>query len=189
MVSKRLNRKLSSKRRPFSNKSHFFGYNSQSPIPALATSPTVLCIDKPAFGVLGLMCGIAGIINFNYKSVNQSEIHLMMQKMKHRGPDDEGMFIDDNVGLGFVRLSILDLSSAGHQPMFSNDGRYVIIYNGEVYNYLELRNELKHKYEFKSNTDTEVVLVAYQVWGEDCLGKFNGMFAFIIYDTIKKPGT
>ena len=132
------------------------------------------------------MCGIASIINLNGKPVITEEINLMMQKMKHRGPDDEGVYIKGYVGLGFVRLSIIDLSKAGHQPMFSNDGRYVIIYNGEVYNYLEIRNELKHKYKFKSNTDTEVVLAAYQVWGEECLGKLNGMFAFIIYDTIKK---
>ncbi len=129
------------------------------------------------------MCGITGIINFNQRAVNESEIKLMMQKMKHRGPDDEGLYIDGNIGLGFVRLSILDLSPAGHQPMISKDGRYVIIFNGEVYNYIEIRNELKSKYQFVTGTDTEVVLTAYQEWGKDCLNKFNGMFAFVIYDT------
>jgi len=128
------------------------------------------------------MCGISGIIKFNDKAVQEDEIQLMMHRMKHRGPDDEGIFIDKSVGLGFVRLSILDLSPAGHQPMFSNDGRYVIIFNGEVYNYIEIREELKDKYKFKSGSDTEVILAAYQEWGKACLEKFNGMFAFAIYD-------
>ncbi|MDP2685101.1 MAG: asparagine synthase (glutamine-hydrolyzing) [bacterium] len=132
------------------------------------------------------MCGISGIINFNQKPVLEQEIRLMMQKMKHRGPDDEGIFIDNNVGLGFVRLSILDLSSAGHQPMFSHNGRFVIVFNGEVYNYIEIREELKEKYQFKTGTDTEVILAAFQVWGEKCLDKFNGMFAFVIFDTQTK---
>tara|TARA_R110002073_G_scaffold72537_1_gene177537 strand:- start:545459 stop:547279 length:1821 start_codon:yes stop_codon:yes gene_type:complete len=128
------------------------------------------------------MCGISGIVNFNEKSVKEDEIKVMMQKMKHRGPDDEGIFIDDTVGLGFVRLSILDLSLAGHQPMFSADKKYVIIFNGEVYNYIEIREELKDKYQFKTSTDTEVILTAYQEWGEDCLDKFNGMFSIVIYN-------
>ena len=129
------------------------------------------------------MCGISGIINFNNLSVSEKDLNTMIKKMKHRGPDDEGIFIDKNIGLGFVRLSILDLSIDGHQPMFSDDGRYVIIYNGEVYNYLEIRKELSAKYKFNSNTDTEVVLAAYIEWGEKCLERFNGMFAFVIYDT------
>lgn len=132
------------------------------------------------------MCGISGIINFNQQEVQEDDLRLMMYNIKHRGPDDEGIYIHNDVGLGFVRLSILDLSSAGHQPMFSNDGRFVIIYNGEVYNYIEIRDELKEKYEFKTGTDTEVILAAYQEWGEECLNKFNGMFAFVIYDTKTK---
>jgi len=132
------------------------------------------------------MCGISGIINFNDKPVKEDQIRTMMQQMKHRGPDDEGTFFDNNVGLGFVRLSILDLSPAGHQPMFSHNGKYVIIFNGEVYNYIEIREELKYKYEFKTGTDTEVILAAYQEWGEKCLDKFNGMFSLVIYDTISK---
>ncbi len=132
------------------------------------------------------MCGIAGIIKFNNSKVEETEIQLMMRQIKHRGPDDDGVFFDNNVGLGFVRLSILDLSTAGHQPMFSDDGRYVIIFNGEVYNYIEIREELKHKYKFKSGSDTEVILAAYQEWGEACLERFNGMFAFVIYDTNTK---
>ena len=128
------------------------------------------------------MCGISGIINLNGKPVGENDIRLMMEKMKHRGPDDEGVFIDGNVGLGFVRLSILDLSIAGHQPMHSHNNRYVIIFNGEVYNYIEIREELKNDYHFKTGTDTEVVLAAYQKWGKFCLDKFNGMFAFVIFD-------
>lgn len=128
------------------------------------------------------MCGISGIINFNDRIVKENDIQNMMHIMKHRGPDDDGVFIDQSVGLGFVRLSILDLSSAGHQPMLSHDKRYVIVFNGEVYNYLEIREELEHKYSFRSGTDTEVILAAYEEWGEDCLNKFNGMFAIAIFD-------
>jgi asparagine synthase (glutamine-hydrolysing) len=129
------------------------------------------------------MCGIAGIINFHNQSVQKIDLQQMMQVMKHRGPNDEGTFIHDLVGLGFVRLSILDLSSAGHQPMTSSDGRYCIVFNGEIYNYIELRKELeKLGYEFKTKTDTEVLLSSYVEWGEDCLNRFNGMWAFVIYD-------
>jgi asparagine synthase (glutamine-hydrolysing) len=107
----------------------------------------------------------------------------MMQIMKHRGPDDEGVFLENNIGLGFVRLSIIDLSPAGHQPKLSQDGRYVIVFNGEIYNYIELREELKQVgVVFVTNTDTEVLLNAYIHWGEDCMNRFNGMWAFIIYD-------
>jgi asparagine synthase (glutamine-hydrolysing) len=132
------------------------------------------------------MCGIAGIVNLSNKKVDASEIKTMLTKIKHRGPDDEGLFLQDNVGLGHVRLSIIDLSSAGHQPMFSNDDRYLIIFNGEIYNYLELKTELEKNYHFKSKTDTEVLLAAYITWGENCLSKLNGDFSFVIYDTQEK---
>ena len=133
------------------------------------------------------MCGICGIISFNSDGVSENSIRQMMSIQKHRGPDDEGVFIEDNVGFGFVRLSILDLSPAGHQPMFSADDRYVIVYNGEIFNYIELREELKSNgYSFQSNTDTEVLLAAYQHWGEDCLNHLNGMWAFVIYDRKNK---
>lgn len=129
------------------------------------------------------MCGISGIINFNNKPVQENLVSVMMKTIKHRGPDDDGIFIDNNVGFGFVRLSILDLSPSGHQPMFDETGRFMIIHNGEVYNYIELRSELRGKgYHFKSNTDTEIILKSYIEWGEDCLHKFNGMWAFVIYD-------
>ena len=82
------------------------------------------------------MCGIAGIINFNNKPVNEHSITSMMRRMKHRGPDDDGIYMNNSIGLGFVRLSILDLSKAGHQPMFDTSGRYLIIHNGEIFNFL-----------------------------------------------------
>lgn len=133
------------------------------------------------------MCGICGIINFNLKAVDQDALATMMLEMKHRGPDDGGLYIDQNIGLGFVRLSILDLSSLGHQPMFDDTGRFVITYNGEVYNYIEIREELQNLgYSFFSETDTEVILKAFLEWGQDCLHKFNGMWAFCIYDTMTR---
>ena len=133
------------------------------------------------------MCGIVGKINFNGQSVEQETLAGMMKKIKHRGPNDEGTFIEDGVGLGFVRLSILDLSEGGHQPMRSDDNRYILIFNGEVYNYIEIREELKSKgYSFTSSSDSEVVLKSYQEWGRECLDRFNGMWAFVIYDTETK---
>jgi asparagine synthase (glutamine-hydrolysing) len=133
------------------------------------------------------MCGICGIIRFDNKPVQEAPIRRMMQIMKHRGPDDEGIFIENNVGLGFVRLSILDLSLAGHQPMISYNNSCVIVFNGEIYNYLELREELrKEGVVFNTETDTEVLLNAYIQWGEDCMHRFNGMWAFAIYDLEKK---
>ena len=133
------------------------------------------------------MCGICGVVNFNNNPVEESGIRKMMVSMKHRGPDDEGIFTDGSTGLGFVRLSILDLSQAGHQPMHSRDERYVIVYNGEIFNYIELREELEPKgYSFRTRSDTEVLLAAYQEWGERCLDRFNGMWAFVIYDRVTK---
>ncbi|MBM6593018.1 asparagine synthase (glutamine-hydrolyzing) [Microvirga pudoricolor] len=128
------------------------------------------------------MCGISGIFNLSGEPVHRPEVEAMMQRQRHRGPDDVGTFIEDNIGLGFVRLSILDLTSAGHQPMISDDGRYVLIFNGEIYNYLEIKKELSYTYEFQTRSDTEVLLKAYCHWGDDCLRRFNGMFAFAIYD-------
>ena len=133
------------------------------------------------------MCGIAGIINLQGKDVKESDLNEMIKEMKHRGPDDDGMFLDKNIGLGFVRLSILDLSSAGHQPMHSENKRYVVVFNGEVFNFVELKTELENKgYKFHTNTDTEVLLNSYKEWGEECQHKFNGMWAFAIYDRYKK---
>jgi asparagine synthase (glutamine-hydrolysing) len=129
------------------------------------------------------MCGICGIVSFSKDEVQELKIRNMMRIMKHRGPDDEGTFISGNIGLGFVRLSIIDLSPAGHQPMFSSDSRYVIVFNGEIYNFIELREELKNLgHTFRTSTDTEVLLESYIEWGEACLDHFNGMWAFVIYD-------
>ena len=133
------------------------------------------------------MCGICGIIRFDNKPVQEQPIRAMMLKMKHRGPDDEGVFIEDNISFGFVRLSIIDLSPAGHQPMISDNNHFVIVFNGEIFNYIELRDELTllgHK--FKTQTDTEVLLNAYIEWGKECLNRFNGMWAFVIFDRQQK---
>ena len=129
------------------------------------------------------MCGICGIVRLDKKSVQEPLIRAMMFKMKHRGPDDEGIFVENNVGFGFVRLSIIDLSDAGNQPMISGDGRFVLVYNGEIFNYIEIREELKSKgYYFTTQTDTEVLLKSYIEWKDECLDRFNGMWAFAIYD-------
>jgi asparagine synthase (glutamine-hydrolysing) len=133
------------------------------------------------------MCGICGIINLNAHPADDHLLKPMMRAMKHRGPDDEGTFEEDNVTLGFVRLSIIDLTSAGHQPMLSEDGNLVLIFNGEIYNYIELKEELtKLGHRFKTRTDTEVLLHAYQQWGSNCMDKLNGMWAFVIYDRTEK---
>lgn len=132
------------------------------------------------------MCGIAGIVNFTGQLVEAIILKQMLNTLKHRGPDDEGVYILNNVGLGHVRLSIIDLSDAGHQPMLSSDGRYVLVYNGEIYNYIELRKELeKIGHQFYTNTDSEVLLVSYIQWGNECLHRFNGMWSFVILDTLK----
>ena len=132
------------------------------------------------------MCGISGIVNFNNLPVEEPSIRKMMKVMKHRGPNDDGIFMDSNIGFGFVRLSILDLSEAGHQPMFGRDkkrnnyikgkDRYVIVFNGEIFNYLELRAELQGLgHSFKTATDTEVLLTSYIEWDEKCLEKINAI--------------
>ena len=123
------------------------------------------------------MCGINGIIRLNGTPVHEREIDLQKQKIIHRGPDDQGIFIDNNVGLGHVRLPILDLSVKGHQPMvYEHKGRRAIMtYNGEVYNFQELRDDLKSKgYVFNSNTDTEVLLASYLEESTECIKKWNG---------------
>lgn len=129
------------------------------------------------------MCGVAGIFNLNGEAVNPAVLRRMTNALAHRGPDGEGFYIDSFIGLGHRRLAIIDLSSAGHQPMHSRDGRYVISYNGEIYNYRVLRKELESLgYQFQSKTDTEVALCAWAEWGEKSLDRFNGMFAFVIWD-------
>lgn len=130
------------------------------------------------------MCGLAAMMRLDGCPVDPETVNRMADAMRHRGPDDEGTFVHGVVGFGFRRLAILDLSPAGHQPMTSTDGRYVIIFNGEIYNYVELRRELEALgYRFRSSGDTEVLLNAYMAWGKECLAKLNGMWAFLIYDT------
>jgi asparagine synthase (glutamine-hydrolysing) len=129
------------------------------------------------------MCGIAGILNLNGEPVAHPTLKAMTDATAHRGPDGEGFWVDDNIGFGHRRLAILDLSDAAHQPMKSHDGQVVLIYNGEVYNFRELRRELEEEgYNFRSSGDTEVVLNAYHAWGSDCIKRFNGMFAFAVWD-------
>src|SRR5262249_9095294 len=128
-------------------------------------------------------CGIAGMVARRPSMEVDCVIRQMTARVRHRGPDDQGIFARGRVALGHRRLSIIDLSEAGHQPMEYADGRYVITYNGEIYNYLELQAELKAQgFRFRSDTDTEVVLAAYAAWGEECLSRFNGMWSFAIYD-------
>ena len=134
------------------------------------------------------MCGICGF--YTTFKTNDEDIHLveaMNHRQRHRGPDDEGLFVDEQCVLGHRRLAVIDLSKDGHQPFFSEDKRYVLIYNGEIYNYIELRRELESlNCVFHTKTDTEVLLKSYQQWGISCLHRFNGMFAFAIYDTQKR---
>jgi asparagine synthase (glutamine-hydrolysing) len=139
------------------------------------------------------MCGICGKINFNHQEIHTTLVERMCRSFSYRGPDDEGIYISkvtdsgarqqSGVGLGHQRLSIIDLSDAGRQPMSNEDGTIWIVYNGEIYNYRELADELKKKgHQFKSNTDTEVVLHLYEEEGPNAVNRLNGMFAFAIWD-------
>jgi len=133
------------------------------------------------------MCGIAGVIKLNGEPVSPVTLRRMTDAIAHRGPDGEGHWIEGNVGLGHRRLAIIDLSPAGHQPMISADHRWVLSYNGEVYNYRELRTELEAAgVWFRSDTDSEVVLAALARWGTDALLRFNGMFALALWDRREK---
>lgn len=132
------------------------------------------------------MCGIAGIINKNNKTeVQISSLKMMAEKIKHRGPDAEGFYIYRNVGFAHRRLSIIDTSSAAHQPFYYEE-KYALIFNGAIYNYIEIRKELENLgYFFKTQSDTEVLIASYDYWGEECVNRFNGMWAFAILDKIK----
>ncbi|MFZ5986174.1 MAG: asparagine synthase (glutamine-hydrolyzing) [Bacillota bacterium] len=135
------------------------------------------------------MCGICGFVTA--KNIEEENLIKMNNTMIHRGPNDSGVFLDVvngmNIGLAHRRLSILDLSPMGHQPMFSDDSNIVIVFNGEIYNFKDLRLELENKgYKFKSNCDTEVIIYSYKEWGLNCFNKFNGMFALTILDKQKE---
>lgn len=127
------------------------------------------------------MCGIAGYFQFNKQEIDPAIIGRMTEAMRHRGPDAEGVFIKDGIALGHRRLSIIDLSEKSNQPFHDNTGRYTIVFNGEIYNYQEVKNQLKD-YAFRTTGDTEVVLAAFMRWGILSLNKLKGMFAFAIWD-------
>lgn len=134
------------------------------------------------------MCGIAGIFNYHSSKEPSSErnVKSMLSMIHHRGPDESGVYLDKNMGIGSVRLSIIDLSS-GQQPMSDQTERYWIVYNGEIFNYPELKSELKKKgVHFRTNSDTEVLIQMFKMYGIDCLNRLNGQFAFCIWDKIKK---
>jgi asparagine synthase (glutamine-hydrolysing) len=132
------------------------------------------------------MCGITGIIMKDFTSVEVDQLKIMNDRVQHRGPDGEGFYHHENVGFGHRRLSILDLSALGSQPMKYGES-LIITYNGEIYNYIEIRAELVSRgHIFKSGSDTEVILASYQEWGSECVHRFNGMWAFAIHDIEKK---
>lgn len=133
------------------------------------------------------MCGISGIMNLNNAAVSKPAVNKMNELIHHRGPDGDGVYIQDNIGLGNTRLAIIDLRHMADQPMFDFSERYVIVYNGEIFNYIELKNELREKgYKFNNNSDTEVILNLYIEYGTECQHKLNGMWAFAIWDTKDK---
>src|SRR6266849_5343054 len=136
------------------------------------------------------MCGIAGIVSASRESnITEAQIREMCNRIIHRGPNDEGIFVQDGTGLGMRRLSIIDLSG-GHQPVFNEDRSAWIVFNGEIYNFPELRPELeKRGHHFSTNTDTEMIVHLYEEMGADCVKKLRGMFALAIYDKTKRKLT
>ena len=132
------------------------------------------------------MCGISGIFDLSGNPINQGLLDRMTSIIEHRGPDGDGHYIDREVGLGHRRLSIIDVSGGG-QPIGNEDGRLQIVFNGEIYNFIELRKELEtFGHRFKTKSDTEVIVHAYEQWGAECVNRFNGMFAFAIWDARKR---
>lgn len=127
------------------------------------------------------MCGINGVIGASIEN-SRTLINAMNISMKHRGPDDSGSYVDEYIAFGQTRLSIIDLSEAGHQPMFSNDGKICITFNGEIYNFKSIKSQLSD-YQFKTHTDTEVIIAAYLKWGISCVERLDGMFAFVLHDS------
>jgi len=132
------------------------------------------------------MCGICGFISDINKDEKTERIQAMMDTLVHRGPDDASHYINENIGMGFRRLSIIDLQG-GRQPMSNEDNSIWIVFNGEIYNFLELREVLiKRSHIFKTKSDTEVIIHAYEEWGPECVKKLRGMFAFAIWDSRDK---
>ena len=133
------------------------------------------------------MCGITGIIDWSDNLIDERRLKAMTSTLAHRGPNHSNVWTDNIAGLGHARLSIIDLSSSANQPMFSLNKRYVIVFNGEIYNYLEIQEQLtKEGVIFRTQSDTEVVLSAYIKWGKKAINQFNGIFAFAIWDSKKK---
>ncbi len=137
------------------------------------------------------MCGINGILHLqSQRKVDERLLTRMRDALEHRGPDDKGIFVNKNIGLGHRRLSILDISAAGHQPFLSEDGRYAMVYNGEIYNFKEFYPELRSKgFDIKTHSDTEVLMKLFQLYGLKMLNRLNGMFAFAIWDMVEKKLT
>src|SRR2546425_13131458 len=133
------------------------------------------------------MCGICGQFNFiDGQPVDHETIRAMTDTIVHRGPDDEGYFFDGALGFGFRRLSIIDLAG-GHQPMSDAEEKVWVIFNGEIYNYLELRRELEaHGHQFRTRSDTEVIIHGYKEWGTDVFNRLNGMFGVAIWDVSRR---
>src|SRR5712691_5306839 len=129
------------------------------------------------------MCGICGIVNFNAtESVDHHLVERMSSAQTHRGPDDDGYFVENNVGLGHRRLSIIDLSG-GKQPIFNEDRSVAVVFNGEIYNFAELtRTLVAHGHQFKTRSDTETIVHSYEQYGDECMRDFRGMFAFALWD-------
>lgn len=129
------------------------------------------------------MCGLVAVLNIDGRPAELALLKRMADLIRHRGPDDEGHYLAGPLGFGFRRLAVLDLSAGGHQPMSLPEAGLTIVFNGEIYNYLELRRELEGLgHQFRSRSDTEVLLHAYQQWGQQCLSRLNGMWAFLIHD-------
>ena len=131
------------------------------------------------------MCGIAGYLNKTGEQINETVLLGMTEAIAHRGPDDQGIWIEGAIGLGHRRLSIRDLSSLGRQPFKDATGTVVISYNGEIYNYQQLKDELsrEHCVEFQTSCDTEIIPYGYQVWGEELFDRLEGMFAIALWDS------
>jgi asparagine synthase (glutamine-hydrolysing) len=132
------------------------------------------------------MCGIVGIVD-SHSNVDAEQLRCSAETLRLRGPDDSGVWTCGNVGLGHQRLAVIDISPTGHQPMLSGDGRFVIVFNGEIYNFREVRRQLdQDETHWRSQSDTEVILAAYARWGPDCLQRFHGMFSLAIWDQREK---
>src|SRR6266536_3514089 len=133
------------------------------------------------------MCGICGIFHSERRErVNRDALAVMNQRIIHRGPDDDGFFVEENVGLAMRRLSIIDVKT-GHQPMSNEDESVWIVFNGEIYNHQELRKDLQHRgHRYRTRSDTETIVHLYEEYGRDCVQHLRGMFAFAIWDRPKR---